>query len=278
MNDQLVVYTALLGGYEELNEQPVASQSNVRFVCFTDDPDLRSQSWQTVVVEPIFPEDFSRSQRYLKMLPHLLFPETPTSIYIDNSVVLKAIPETLVADLHEGGFTNFYHSYRQSLIEEYLKVLQYGFDDSYRIFEQLNQLQHSVPELLDGPVYWGGLMIRDHHDEQVKAAGYHWWHNVLRYSRRDQLSLPMAFHRAGLKPNSHKISNKQSQYHQWPIKHGRDRAAPSFSATKNIRPLMARIGELEMQLEAANSALANLPKTVFYRFRDRLFGDKIKKG
>ena len=272
MREQLVVYTALLGGYEELNEQPVASQSNVRFVCFTDDPQLRSDSWEIVLVEPLFSEDFSRSQRYLKMLPHLLFPEVKTSFYIDNTVVLKQPPERIAEQLHSGGFTNLYHSYRNSLIEEYLKVLRYGFDDSYRIYEQLNAMQLHSPELLDGPVYWGGLMIRDHHDEQVKATGYSWWHNVLRYSRRDQLSLPSAFHRTGLQPNSHKINNKKSEFHRWPLKVNRDRAAPIYSPTKNIRPMMARIGELEIALKDANKSLDNLYKTLFYRLKSRLFG------
>ncbi|WP_439501354.1 hypothetical protein [Aminobacter ciceronei] len=51
------VCTVLVGGYEHLNEQPVASRSQLPFICLTDDPALRSESWDCRVVEPLFPQD-----------------------------------------------------------------------------------------------------------------------------------------------------------------------------------------------------------------------------
>src|SRR5215210_7134454 len=41
-----VVFTALVGGYETLTEQPVAAESDFEFVCFTDDAELSSETWQ----------------------------------------------------------------------------------------------------------------------------------------------------------------------------------------------------------------------------------------
>jgi redox-sensitive bicupin YhaK (pirin superfamily) len=40
------VYTTLVGGYEELNEQPIAQSSSIPFICLTDDPALTSNTWQ----------------------------------------------------------------------------------------------------------------------------------------------------------------------------------------------------------------------------------------
>src|SRR5262249_25922485 len=90
------VYTTLIGGYETLNEQPVASNSPVPFICLTDDPDLRSETWQIRRVEPLFGLDPIRSQRALKLLPHEHLPDFDCSIYIDNCITLKAPPEALI--------------------------------------------------------------------------------------------------------------------------------------------------------------------------------------
>jgi hypothetical protein len=90
------VYTTLFGGYEVLNEQPIAPTSRLPFICLTDDPDLRSETWQIRQVEPLFGVDPIRSQRALKLRPHVHLLDFDCSIYIDNSVVLKTPPEALV--------------------------------------------------------------------------------------------------------------------------------------------------------------------------------------
>ncbi|MEO8908191.1 MAG: hypothetical protein ABI310_08950, partial [Microbacteriaceae bacterium] len=63
MGVRQAVYTSLLGGYEELNEQEIARSGATTFLCFTDDPGLTSETWEIVLVEPRFPLDTVRSQR-----------------------------------------------------------------------------------------------------------------------------------------------------------------------------------------------------------------------
>ena len=73
MTVKRVVYTVLIGDYEQLNEQPQVTTSGIDFVCFTDDTELKSETWNIRVIEPRFPRDSVRSQRYLKMIgPELL--------------------------------------------------------------------------------------------------------------------------------------------------------------------------------------------------------------
>jgi hypothetical protein len=52
------VYTTLIGGYEKLNEQSVATNSRLPFICLTDDPDLRSETGK-----------FVESSRYSASIP-----------------------------------------------------------------------------------------------------------------------------------------------------------------------------------------------------------------
>ena len=84
----LIIYTALIGQNEGLNRQPVFEKCKFRKICFTDDKELTSDDWEIRHVELILPSDNHRSQRNIKLRPHLLLKEFRYSLYIDNTVVL----------------------------------------------------------------------------------------------------------------------------------------------------------------------------------------------
>src|SRR5690242_20038091 len=95
MTTRFCVFTSLLGNYEKLNDQPVASGSNIDFICFTDDRSLSSKTWKIVFIDPIFERDPVRSQRVIKLSPHDYCADYDASLYIDNSVILTAKPEDI---------------------------------------------------------------------------------------------------------------------------------------------------------------------------------------
>ena len=96
------VYTVLFGGYEELSEQPIRQRSQLDFLCLTDDPDLRSDTWEIRVVEPFLYGDSVRSSREPKIRPHLHLHGHDVSLYIDNSVRLLEPPEVVIEMLLPG--------------------------------------------------------------------------------------------------------------------------------------------------------------------------------
>ncbi|RYF28092.1 MAG: hypothetical protein EOO23_07605, partial [Comamonadaceae bacterium] len=81
----LCIYTVLIGNYESLNEQPMALSSDIPFICLTDNPSLKSESWTIVQVPTAFPMDPIRSQRILKICPHRVpaLSAFDQSLYID---------------------------------------------------------------------------------------------------------------------------------------------------------------------------------------------------
>lgn len=251
------VYTTLIGQYERLNEQPVAARSSYPFICLTDDPDLRSESWECRLVAPLFPMDPVRSQRDLKIRPHLYLSDYDASLYIDNSVILKSPPERFfeLSDA-DTGFVLPRHSYRESVLDEFLAVSQLGFDDDGRIFEQLNHYLLSMPGVLDETPWWAAIMLRDHRDARVRAMLEVWASHVKRYSRRDQLSVNFAFRTAGFQPSPIEIDNLVSELHSWPHADGRDRQRGMRKLATSLMPGSARIRLLEQQLEASQRALA----------------------
>ena len=190
-----------MGGYEFLNEQPMALKSDIPFICFTDDPDLRSETWQVRHVSPLFSMDPARSQRDFKLRPHVHLPEFDISLYIDNAVLLTQPPEQVFERYAlSSGFALAEHSFRDTVLMEFLEVIKQGLDDAGRVFEQLNYYSLVSPEVLEEHPYWGGILLRDHRVPKVREMLDIWYSSVLRYSRRDQLSANAAFRQAGLTP------------------------------------------------------------------------------
>jgi FkbM family methyltransferase len=211
------VYTCLTGGYERLNEQPVARRSNIPFICLTDDPSLRSDTWQVRQLPMPLRDDPVRSQRILKILPHRHLGDFERSIYIDNSVMLTAAPEKILETYAgDSSFAAPLHSYREYVIDEFAEVSTEGLDDPARVSEQLLHYQASDPDgLLDKP-FWTAILLRDHRDARLAEALREWAAHVLRYSRRDQLSLNHVLRRAGVSARAIDIDNYASWFHTWP--------------------------------------------------------------
>jgi alkaline ceramidase TOD1/glycosyltransferase MUCI70-like protein len=256
------VYTALFGGYERLTEQPAARDSSLDFLCFTDDPALVSETWTVHLVEPLLPRDPVRSQRALKIRAHATVPQYDTSLYIDNSILLKTRPEVLLEDLLPPGrgMAVMAHGFRETVGDEFRAVIEDRLDTVGRCDEQAAHYVESDPAYLDLRPLKGGLLLRRHKDPRVMAAMDLWFTHVLRYSRRDQLSLPYALRATGLDPLVHELDNFDSPYHVWPASSGRGRDASLW-----LRP-QDDLEQARMELAAAESALDALRASRSWRW------------
>ena len=161
--ERACVYTALLGGYEQLTEQPAAAESGLDFVCLTDDPTIESETWEIRHVQPVFSEDATRSQRMLKIRAHAVFPEYDVSLYIDNSVVLRQAPERAISDLLPAGatFAAMSHGFRASVTAEFAEVVRTGLDAPDRCAEQEQHYRLCDPESLELQPLKGGCCSVD---------------------------------------------------------------------------------------------------------------------
>jgi hypothetical protein len=246
---QACVYTCLMGNSEALNEQSAAESSRLPFICFTDDPDLRSKTWEVRTVSKLFSMDSIRSQRTVKILPYEYLPDFDASLYIDNSVILERAPDTLVEkNFPPSGFSLVEHSYRATVLDEFLEVAAQGLDDPSRIFEQLNHYTIDCTEVLQEKPYWGAILLRDHRNPTVRKMLEIWFAHVQRYSRRDQLSVNLAFRLAGLTPDVLRYDNYKSEYHSWPCKVGGHTSIGLRQPLHDLIPVAARNSELETAL------------------------------
>jgi hypothetical protein len=253
-----IVYTALMGRYEQLNEQPIAAESDVEFVCFTDDPDLRSSSWTIRLMEPRFPLDSIRSARYLKARGPSLLTEYDETLWIDNAVQLRATPESLLGSwLATADIGLPLHSFRTNVISEFDAVVTEGYDDPARVYEQLIHYSTLRPETLQELPYWTALVARRQTPE-VDAAMRLWWDHLLRYSRRDQLSINYVVGSTGLVVNGMPIDNMSSDWHEWPIRVERKWNMTQDRMANALRVPTAEIGRLSNSLVEADLKVTEL--------------------
>ena len=243
------VYTALIGGYEELPEQPVADSSDLPFICFTDDPTLRSRTWDVRVVEPMLALDPLRSARALKLVGHPDLEGYDETLWVDGRVLLKVDPATVLDTWLDGADVAMgRHSFRADVVTEFEEVLLAGLDEHSRLYEQLTHYATIDPDGLTGPVPWNGLVAR-RRTPAVERAMQEWLLHVLRYSRRDQLSCMHALSRAGVTPRLVDIDNYHSEVHEWLEGRGRSSRPSIFRVSESLRSPVARVGELRHELD-----------------------------
>jgi F0F1-type ATP synthase membrane subunit b/b' len=248
-NARRVVYTTLFGGYEQLNDGQAASPS-IPFICFTDDPGLTSDRWEIRLVTPEFPFDLIRSQRIIKFRGHEALDGFDETLYIDNSVSLRSDANTLLDEwLANADVAIPLHSFRRSVAAEFAEVVATGLDDAQRVYEQFDHYAATQPEVLDARPLWSGMIAR-RPTPQVRAAFLHWLDQVLRYSRRDQLSARVAFATSGITLHEIEIDNQVSPWHEWPVNLERD-TTRRFAAGVMRVPDLLRVARLETQLEEA---------------------------
>jgi len=258
---KICVYTSLIGNYEELNEQPIAQSSKVPFICFTDDASLKSDSWQIRSNQKYFEADFVRSQRVFKLQPHKYLPDYDFSIYIDNSIILKATPEDILNKIKtDSGFSLFKHNSRDSVMDEFLEVLRLGYDDQSRIFEQLNHYILFHPEVLNEAPFLGGILFRKHSDKRIQSMLDVWYGHVLRYSRRDQLSLNLAFKMSNIVPDVIHESIRESWFHYWLKTKERNSDKASINPASLLLPLKGKIRQLEQSENELRKRINELEK------------------
>lgn len=241
-----VAYTALLGRYERLNDDQAKSTS-VRFICFTDDPQLTSDRWEIELIVPEFPLDLVRSQRVIKLRGHESLDEFDETLYIDNSVSLRRDAADLLDEwLADADVAIPLHSFRDSLTDEFAEVVASGLDDHHVVYEQFDHYAATQPEVLRARPLWSGMIAR-RQVPRVRAAFVVWLDHVMRYSRRDQLSVRAALSTSGVIMDELEIDIRVSPWHTWPANLERNVAA-RFAAGSMRVPDLVRVAQLQAEL------------------------------
>jgi hypothetical protein len=182
----LVVYTCIAGDYDEL--LPPATEIGVDYICFTDRMIQDSKGWKVLPL-PVAASDNFLASRYVKMHPHLLFPNHAYSVYVDGNVRIKSPLSPLVLGaMDRGAIAMYRHLYRNCLYAEARECAALGYDWVWRIARQV-----AAYAVKGFPAEWGlfeaNVIIRNNRDPHLIPLMEAWWQELTHGVRRDQLSL-----------------------------------------------------------------------------------------
>lgn len=196
---KVVLYTALIGDYDDLII-PETIVSGWDYVVFSD-KGFNGQHIFEIRNPPIVLNDKTKLARYIKTHAHLFFQEYEYAIWIDANILVRG--NQLVSLLEECRKKDIPymvnpHPDRESIVEELNKCIELDKDIADIMADQVNQyLLAGFP--LDTGLFETNIMIMQPNSDAVVRANEIWWNEIKKYSKRDQLSAPYAFWRAGLK-------------------------------------------------------------------------------
>lgn len=185
--NRIVIYTAVIGGHDLLLE-PACVSPGCDYICFTDNPRLRSNVWKIVHV-PLWKNDSIRTGRRIKILAHRFLPPQYTySVWADANISLKTDVRPLLEEyLRNTDIACFVHPERDCVYEEADVCAETGRDHPELIARQM-RVYRAAGYPAHAGLIWSGILFRRHRAPRVRLAMEQWWKWVRRYSRRDQLS------------------------------------------------------------------------------------------
>lgn len=184
---RLAVYSALTGNYDDVHEI-LYKEDGVDYLLFTNNPSLKSKTWQVVFVESEL--DDVLLSREIKMLPHKYLGNAyDMSIYIDaNAVIygeLSNLTKFLVGDK---SFAVSRHGERNSVKDEIDACVKLRGVDAIEAKKQYEKyLREGFKD--DQSLLECGILVRAHYDAKVQELMQSWYDEFKNGVKRDQLSL-----------------------------------------------------------------------------------------
>lgn len=222
-NHKNVVYTCITNNYDKLYDIKEYTP-NCDFICFTDNPNLKSRTWQIKLV----PDNIKhlspvKQQRYIKTHPHEVLSLYETSVWVDGSVrILKTLTDFLEkSDIQSNIFSIPTHPYRDCLYEEFEACVEKQKDSYENMCPQIERYKEE-----GFPTHYGlaqtNIIVRKHNNQSCIDLMNIWWNEIENGSYRDQIS----FNYAVWKYNKLKINylDKKlfnSDWFFWDTTHGK---------------------------------------------------------
>jgi len=217
MKNNKVVYTAIIGGYDNLTE-PSFKPDGWDFVCFTNN-NISSDIWEIRNTLPLY-SDNTRTARKHKLLTHRFLPEYDYSLWIDGNILIRDDINELLKYLDNANYATFNHMEnvldpRDCVYDEAKAILDAGNrnlnknphkgmkafkDNPELIIKQMNRYKEdSYPE--NNGLVVQMEVLRRHNEKDVINAMEKQWIELKHNSKREQLSFNYTAWKTGLKFN-----------------------------------------------------------------------------
>jgi hypothetical protein len=222
MTKTITVYTTILNHYDHLRAPgcDIAAEPQADFVCFSDEPYQVPAPWRLQPAYLPYPDDAARNSRVAKVLSHL-FIDTEYSIWHDGNLQILAPPYYLIdrwlTDVDIAVVKHHFGHYDD-----------WGFDCIYKEAETcirrdtfetaLIQRQADAYRAQGHPEHWGlfvcGFILR-RHTPAICRMNEEWWHEIVTYSARDQISFPFVLRKSGIRFAAIEISLYNNEFFKY---------------------------------------------------------------
>ncbi len=187
---RVVVFMAVAGPYDDLKEPLIVSDS-ADYVIFTDQPVPDDSIWQKRGFD-YFNADTPRMARFIKLHPHVYFPNYDWAIWVDANLQLNAMPEDIIRN-HVGqhDIATWHHPLRDCVYDEAEECMKRSKDNDELISEQIKRYKAAAHPAHDR-LFETSVFISRPKEQKVRDFFNVWWREMEMGSRRDQLGLPIA--------------------------------------------------------------------------------------
>jgi hypothetical protein len=213
---RICVYTCITGNYDNLSEIEF-KEEDIDYLCFTNNKNLRSKSWEIVYLDDLSLDDLTLSRK-IKILGHpIIHKNYDVSIWIDGAFSLRKKTSVFLTDCFNYEKCKIavpVHHERKCVYEEITEVVKRRREikenaTRIRDFFESKGYGHNIG------LFETGIIIRKHNLKEVKKTMRTWFSMILKYSKRDQISFPYSVKTNNLEVCPININVFDNEYFQW---------------------------------------------------------------
>jgi hypothetical protein len=188
-----LLYTVLVGDYDQLNEVG-EKLPGWDYLCFTDNPEAVSDTWEIRLLENPLNLDPVRLSRRYKINNHLIDSDYDLSVYVDASFRIRGNLDCFLnhAMVKENSLSMLLHPFHHSLSQEFEACIALGKDTEEILRSQYDHYVNKKGFVDDHPHVAGGLIVRQARDPQVASLMEKWFEQLIKWSKRDQVAFNYA--------------------------------------------------------------------------------------
>ena len=185
-NNKIVIYTAFTGDYDSLKE-PDFIDDNCDYVCFSDNPNLSSDTWKIIPMEESTLDNNRKAKQY-KVLPHKYFPDYKYSFWLDGTFKIKGSIREYIYKYINSLMLCVVHPERDCIFDEAESSIQFERYSNFTINKQVKgYADMGMPKHYGLPVL--GAIFREHNNSEIIELMNEWWDEIIHFTNQDQLSL-----------------------------------------------------------------------------------------
>lgn len=192
-----VIVSVITGGYDELPQAP--SFQGWDSIMFTDANVTDPKGWEIRQLPKV--EDSLLQSRDIKIRPHLHLPEYELYCYIDGNQKMKTAPPDFPIW--------FTHIRRTNIFQEAKQIINNGRFPADIINQQIDYYKKQGYK--DQGLFLNGFHVR-RNKEDINKLHDVWYEETSKFAPRDQVSLPYAVWKTGIKPENIVTGHKKGHY------------------------------------------------------------------